>query len=116
MTTKYQATAPDGTVFRRSTKSRKYTHCVVRWLPARPPAGRLPGREEQWSDGEWRRTRQLAEALANTYRGHGRALQVLVLEAVEVETKQAAAKRAADRVADHVDGYDRDDLGESQDY
>jgi hypothetical protein len=79
MITKYQATAPDGTVFKRSTKSRKYTHCVVLRLPAEPPAV-----EERWNSGEWRRTRQLAEALAQTYRARGRALQVLVLEAVEV--------------------------------
>jgi hypothetical protein len=84
MITKYQATAPDGTVFKRSTKSRKYTHCVVLRLPAEPAAGRWPAVEERWNSGEWRRTRQLAEALAQTYRGRGRALQVLVLEAVEV--------------------------------
>jgi hypothetical protein len=74
MTTKYQATAPDGTVFRRSTMNRRYTHCVVRQYAD----------AEGWGDAsaEWRRTHELAEALARTYRGHGR--KVLVLEAVEV--------------------------------
>jgi hypothetical protein len=103
MTTKYQATAPDGTVFKRTTAGRSYSHCVVRRWD-----------NTQWSPAEWRRTRELADALASSYRNRG--LRVVVLEAVEVETKQAAAKRAADRVADHVDGYDRDDLGESRDY
>jgi hypothetical protein len=68
--TKYQATAPDGTVFRRTTKSRKHSHCVVRQLQA-----------GGWQRPEWRRTRELAEALAQTYRNRGQV--ILVLEAVE---------------------------------
>jgi hypothetical protein len=88
MTTKYQATAPDGTVFRRATASRKYSHCVVRRLEASPAgldeAGneRWSARPERWSAAEWRSTNQLAETLAHTYRNRG--LHVLVLEAVEV--------------------------------
>jgi hypothetical protein len=30
--------------------------------------------------------------------------------------RQAEEKKARDRNADHIDGYDRDDLGESPDY
>lgn len=32
------------------------------------------------------------------------------------EMKAAAEKKTADKVADHIDGFDRDDLGESPDY
>jgi hypothetical protein len=80
---KYTATAPDGTVFKRSTNSRTYSHCVVLRLPAYPGDARWAARPERWSRPEWRRTSQLAEQLAATYRNKGGFVAVHVLDAIE---------------------------------
>ena len=134
----FEATASDGTVFKRTTdRNRTYTHCVIVWCAATPEViGKFhtwPARPAGWArSGEWASRLDLAEKNARSWNtradSRGQPYRATILEAREVTklvmkpaarwaAQREAAKDAADTAnADRIDGYDRDDLGESPDY
>jgi hypothetical protein len=93
MTTYYLAVASDGTVFRRSTTSRTYSHCVAVYSRSQW-RGRDTG--SIWDRSpEWAGRPDLAEKTAGRRRASGwrnsegflEILRVEILEAIEVDAK-----------------------------
>jgi hypothetical protein len=93
MTTYYLAVASDGTVFRRSTTGRTYTHCVA--VYSRSQWRDNQGRGSIWGSAEWAGRRELAEKAAGRQRNSGwrtsegfhEILRVEILTAIEVDAK-----------------------------
>jgi hypothetical protein len=97
MTTYYLAVASDGTVFKRSTASRSYSHCVAvysrgAWRGGEPSEG--------WNrSAEWAGRPELAEKAAARQRASGwrtkegfhEVVRVEILDAVTVTAQQFKA-------------------------
>lgn len=90
MTTKYKATAPDGTVFKRTTKGRKYSHCVAyhevghSYHPYDDNSLPLIEVKEGWCLVGFCGTEKLAQATARRYQGRQHIDAIVVLAAVEI--------------------------------
>jgi len=82
--TTFTATGADGTVYRRTSENRKYTHCVAihfksRDYPERPEWNRGP-----FTKTEWAGARHLAEKNASSWRGKPHVETVEILEASQL--------------------------------
>lgn len=82
MTTHFQAIAPDGTILRRSSKSRTYTFMTAV----------LSTRTKKWGDGGWASRRDLAEANASRCRNYPQTYSAVKVLPVEVIDNKAATK------------------------
>jgi hypothetical protein len=103
MSNKYQVIDSRGATHKRTSAGRTYTHCVVihfnnKWRSMRSRA--------EWAGSAW-----LAEKNAARWRGKSHVEAVDICKAIDVGLERASAKNA-----DHIDGFDRDDLGESPDF
>jgi hypothetical protein len=64
----YEAIDAAGKVWKRSTETRSYTHCIVVHFPAKPPSEYWPHGTPARSRAEWAGRRNLAENVARRYR------------------------------------------------
>jgi hypothetical protein len=90
----FEATASDGTVFKRTTdRNRTYTHCVIVWCAATPEiVGKFhtwPAKPAGWArSGEWASRLDLAEKNARSWNAradsHGQPYRATILEAHEI--------------------------------
>jgi hypothetical protein len=109
MTKYFKATFSDGTTLTRSSVSRTYTHA---WRAGQRTSGFSGSAElaRKAASGAGLPNGEVAacvEISRGDWRMHGK----------ETRDKGSRLARTEDsRTANHVDGYDRDDLGESPDY
>jgi len=90
MTTHFQATAPDGTLLRRSSKTRTYTYMT---------AVRNKREPNKWGDAGWASRRDLADKVTRQYAKSGNFVEAVTLK-VEVITNVQATKITKSKVTD----------------
>jgi hypothetical protein len=92
----YLAFAADGTVFKRSTQNRSYSHCVAAYTrsPARQYGDQHWEACEGWGKGQWAGRRDLAEKAASQERNMNRSYSKT--EVVRVEILDAFLVSAAE--------------------
>lgn len=89
----FEATASDGTVFKRSSDTRVYTHCVATWRDGRVVVDRSgyvlrPPQPAGWDrQTQWASRLDLAQKAAGREKANG--LRVEILEAREVTKPRA---------------------------
>jgi hypothetical protein len=105
-----------GQTHKRRSVGRIYTHAVIVHLKAIPATERFRERPaDDWVS--WAGSEKLAQKAARGWNGHSRLDGPVEIIPAIVRTTVPRRTAAADKkIADHVDGYDRDDIGESPDF
>jgi len=81
---KFEATNATGKVYKRSSRSRIYPHCVVIHFAAHPPSKFWPKGVAAYSRAEWAGSRALAERNASRWRKEPYVEAIEILEARQV--------------------------------
>ena len=80
----FEAIGADSTIYRRSSTSRLYSHCVVIHFDGQGPNKIFPEGVKPYSRTEWSLRRGLAERNAARWRTHQRVASIEILEAMQV--------------------------------
>jgi hypothetical protein len=84
MRVKFEATNATGKVYKRSSMSHVYSHCVVIHFAAHPPSKFWPKGVPACSHAEWVGSCALAERKASRWRKEPRVEAIEILEARQV--------------------------------